>query len=104
MTLIPSIPLQAAEKPKEPEPCADCRAADKKLNDTYNRVLKTHEGDKLFLEKLKKSQRAWLAFRDAELEALYPAENKKLEYGTVNGSISLPKERFAWEAVNRQGE
>jgi uncharacterized protein YecT (DUF1311 family) len=65
--------------------CADndYASADKKLNEVYQQVLKQYATDSAFIAKLKVAQRAWLAFRDAELQALYPAENKPAEYGSA---------------------
>jgi uncharacterized protein YecT (DUF1311 family) len=65
--------------------CADNEyaSADKKLNEVYQQVLKQYATDSAFIAKLKVAQRAWLAFRDAELQALYPAENKPAEYGSA---------------------
>ena len=35
------------------------------------------------MQKLKAAQKAWLAFRDAQLQAMYPAADKQAEYGSV---------------------
>jgi uncharacterized protein YecT (DUF1311 family) len=60
-------------------------AADAELNRVYQRILREYEDDAVFIEKLRKAQRAWLAFRDAELEALYPhlEEDALAHYGSV---------------------
>jgi uncharacterized protein YecT (DUF1311 family) len=58
-------------------------AADKELNQVYQQVLHKYAKDTVFVAKLKAAQKAWLAFRDAELEARYPANDKSLEYGSV---------------------
>ncbi|HUA78945.1 MAG TPA: lysozyme inhibitor LprI family protein [Dyella sp.] len=47
-------------------------AADKELNQVYQQVLKKHAANKAFVAKLKAAQKAWLAFRDAELAARFP--------------------------------
>ena len=62
--------------------CADAafQAADAKLNDIYQRSLKRVEGmgsekpydAQSFVEALRKSQRAWVAFRDADCKDLVP--------------------------------
>lgn len=62
--------------------CDAARKADVELNAVYQAVLKKSAGDKVFTAKLKAAQRAWLAFRDAELAARYPAEDKS-EYGSI---------------------
>jgi uncharacterized protein YecT (DUF1311 family) len=63
--------------------CGQFHKADVALNETYSKVLKEYANDQQFIAKLKAAQKAWLAFRDAELEALYPKDNKQAEYGTV---------------------
>src|SRR5215471_10453531 len=40
--------------------------ADAKLNQVYKRILHDYAQDKLFLDKLKAAQRAWITFRDAQ--------------------------------------
>ena len=56
---------------------------DGKLNRVYQAILSQYKEDRDFLEKLRKAQRAWLNFRDAELEARFPAEQKQAHYGSV---------------------
>jgi uncharacterized protein YecT (DUF1311 family) len=58
-------------------------AADKELNQVYQQVLAKYAANKAFVAKLRTAQKAWLAFRDAELEARYPASDKQTEYGSV---------------------
>ena len=43
--------------------------ADKSLNASYKQIKKLYASDLQFLAKLTASQRAWLKFRDAELDA-----------------------------------
>lgn len=64
--------------------CAEFKKADESLNKTYKKILADYKDEKAFLEKLKKAQRAWLAYRDAHLEAIYPEEDKTY-YGSVFG-------------------
>lgn len=72
-------------------------AADKELNQVYQQVLKKHAANKVFIAKLKAAQKAWLAFRDAELAARYPEDNS--QYGSVypmcaNGALeTLTRQR-----------
>ncbi|RYZ47353.1 MAG: DUF1311 domain-containing protein [Proteobacteria bacterium] len=55
------------------ESCAEFLKTDKELNDTYKEIQTKYKADSIFLKKLKKAQTAWIAFRDAHLEAVYPA-------------------------------
>lgn len=65
--------------------CGEFKKADAELNRTYKKILSEYKGDKIFLEKLKKAQRAWLTYRDAHIESAYPVEDKAAEYGSVYG-------------------
>ncbi|WP_374562107.1 lysozyme inhibitor LprI family protein [Ideonella sp.] len=61
----------------------DMRRADERLNAVYQAVLKKHQADTSFVRKLQAAQRAWLAWRDAEMEALYPGRADPAAYGSV---------------------
>lgn len=61
--------------------------ADRILNETYLSVRKSYAHDALFLAKLQKAQRAWLAYRDAQIEAHYPlakGESSLHKYGSIH--------------------
>ncbi len=62
---------------------ADASAADAELNRVYQQLLSKLAGDEDAIKKLRVAQRAWVAFRDAQLDALFPAENKQTEYGSM---------------------
>jgi len=49
--------------------------ADKELNRVYNELRKVKKEDKLFLKNLKKSQKAWIVFRDLDLKAQFTCES-----------------------------
>jgi hypothetical protein len=49
----------------------------------YSQILRQHAGDDVFISKMRAAQTAWERFRDAHLEALYPAEDKQLVYGSA---------------------
>jgi len=63
--------------------CKQYERADAELNNVYKQVLSEYAKDTEFIEKLKAAQRAWVAFRDAHLESIYPAKDKLAEYGSV---------------------
>jgi uncharacterized protein YecT (DUF1311 family) len=60
----------------------DFQSADKELNAVYTAVLEQHKTNTKFLEKLKAAQRAWLKWRDAEMEAVYPEKDDPSYYGS----------------------
>jgi uncharacterized protein YecT (DUF1311 family) len=62
--------------------CAGFKQADALLNKTYNQVLTEYSKNAVFIRKLKMAQRAWIAYRDAQLEAQYPEPDKRGAYGS----------------------
>ena len=58
------------------------KQADAELNKTYQQVLTKYANDPQRLDPIKNAERAWLAFRDAEIEALFP-EDRRPERGSV---------------------
>ena len=78
--------------------CAALNKADAELNAVYSAILKKNTDDKRFIDALKTAQRAWVAFRDAEMAARYPARDKG-EYGSAfdlcwcNGLAELTRQR-----------
>jgi uncharacterized protein YecT (DUF1311 family) len=60
----------------------EAASADAQLNDVY-RTLLQKTTDTTTATKIKVSERAWIAYRDAYLDAMYPAENKQAEYGSA---------------------
>jgi uncharacterized protein YecT (DUF1311 family) len=61
---------------------SDAKKADDELDRTYRQLLKKVARDPVALQKIRAAQKAWVAFRDAQIAALYPSENKQ-QYGTV---------------------
>ncbi|MFZ0479123.1 MAG: lysozyme inhibitor LprI family protein [Terriglobales bacterium] len=61
---------------------SDAKSADDELNKTYQQLLKKATGDPVALQKIRAAQKAWVAFRDAQIAALYPSEDKQ-QYGSA---------------------
>jgi uncharacterized protein YecT (DUF1311 family) len=90
---VESVELQAqhdgqtlTQRDLDQDAGASFKAADVELNQVYQDIRRRYRDEPLFLEKLKLAQRAWLKFRDAELEALYPLASDG-DPLTVYGSI-----------------
>lgn len=45
--------------------------ADRELNEVFTALVRKDDSDQDFVRKLRRAQRAWIAFRDAELDATY---------------------------------
>lgn len=56
--------------------------ADKELNDTYQKILKEYKTDTAFIINLKKAQKLWIQFRDAEMKMKFP-DREPGYYGSV---------------------
>ena len=82
----------------------DFDKADAKLNKLYQLARARHKGESLFLQKFQKAQQAWLAFRDAHMEARYPAADKRAEYGSVYSMCHWTEMAELTEARNKQLE
>ena len=65
------------------EASEEYRKADIELNNVYQKILTEYKSDSIFIHRLKKTQKIWVSYRNAELEMKFPAENKQLEYGSV---------------------
>jgi uncharacterized protein YecT (DUF1311 family) len=57
--------------------------ADSTLNAVYAQLVATYRSDTVALRKLRAAQHAWLVFRDAQVEATYPAVERQKAYGSV---------------------
>ncbi|PZP52085.1 MAG: DUF1311 domain-containing protein [Pseudopedobacter saltans] len=61
--------------------------AEERLNTVYKRILELYKKDTLFISKMRKAERLWIQFRDAEIEMKYPHMGT-LDYGQ-EGRICL---------------
>ena len=62
--------------------CNSAKKSEVRMNKLYQQILKEYQKDKVFIAKFKKAQKAWILYRDAEIEAEYPTRPGEL-YGTV---------------------
>jgi uncharacterized protein YecT (DUF1311 family) len=84
VVLTPLSALTQTQAEMDREACGEYQKADAELNRVYQQVLGEYKADILFVEKLRVAQRAWLAYRDAQLGALYPARDPQRAYGSVH--------------------
>jgi len=57
--------------------------ADAELNEVYRKVLAEAGKQEEAVTKIKAAERARIAYRDAYMDAMYPAKNKQAEYGSI---------------------
>jgi uncharacterized protein YecT (DUF1311 family) len=74
-----------AKNQMEINSCAadEAKRADAELNRVYSELLVKAKKDALVVSKIKAAERSWIAYRDAYIEAMYPAANKQAAYGSV---------------------
>lgn len=92
VTLLLALPISASRQESSPKvnSCFDkattqaemnaCAAdalnkADAEMNRVYQQLLKKHAGQEDYINRLKLAQEAWVKFRDAHIEFLYPHVN-----------------------------
>jgi uncharacterized protein YecT (DUF1311 family) len=95
--LIASLPGRAQDSPRylacnkkaktqgEINACANEEAerVDAELNDVYRKLLSKAATEPEAVAKIKAAERAWIAYRDAYMDAMYPAKDKQAEYGSI---------------------
>jgi uncharacterized protein YecT (DUF1311 family) len=61
----------------------EARRADNDSDEIYRLLLSKAASQPEAVAKIKAAERAWVAYRDAYMDAMYPAENKPVEYGSI---------------------
>lgn len=81
------------------------KQADDTLNQVYSQILITYKDDQLFIVKLSDAELAWIAFRDAEVDAVNAAENKRIRYNELAPLAGdIEKIRLTWARVEQLKE
>lgn len=86
LCLLLSVPLCAsAQSQGEMNDDANKKfeQADRELNAVYQQILREYKSDPTFITRMKAAQRLWIQWRDAEMKAIFPAKDERLEYGSV---------------------
>ncbi|MGH9734177.1 MAG: lysozyme inhibitor LprI family protein [Candidatus Acidiferrales bacterium] len=65
--------------------CANEEAhrAEAQLDKTYQQLLTLANKDPMAIAKIKKAEAIWISYRQAYIDAMYPANDKQAEYGTM---------------------
>jgi uncharacterized protein YecT (DUF1311 family) len=76
---------QQAKTQADLNACANDQAvrADAQLDRVYSKLLAVAAKENGAAEKVRAVRQAWTAYRDAYMEAMYPAANKQAEYGSI---------------------
>jgi uncharacterized protein YecT (DUF1311 family) len=84
MAICPWLALAGGvDKAPPVDDAIDYQAAAAEMEQLYTLIIQRFKGDAVFVTKLRAAQLAWRRFRDAQLEALYPAADKQLAYGSA---------------------
>jgi len=75
---------EKAKTQAEMNACANQEAGrvDVELNNVYRKLVSKAASQPETLTKIKAAERAWVAYRDAYIDAMYPAKDKQAEYGS----------------------
>jgi uncharacterized protein YecT (DUF1311 family) len=78
------VPSWAQSQPEINERTGkEYEAADLQMNKLYKQIVTKHKGETLFLQKLEKSQKAWVVYRDAQMAASFPIKgDPHVNYGS----------------------
>ena len=86
ITLAFNISIGAAAQSQtemNQEACGKYKKADVELNKIYQQILRDYASYKNFIQRMRSAQRAWMAFRDAHVNSIYPDPSPQA-YGSVN--------------------
>ncbi len=81
--ILSAVTLAQTQAGMSKAACDEYTKTDAELNTIYRQVLRERQADAPFTRKMRAAQRAWIAYRDAHLAALYPATDTPREYGSV---------------------
>ena len=101
LSIISSFAVAETRDEMKDETCNELKIAETELNEAYNKIMVEYRTDPVFLGKLKKAQIAWISYRDAHIESLYPAMDKVSEYGSAYGMcFCRAKKQFTEERTS----
>lgn len=72
----------------------ELKRADAELNTAYQALLAKRKSDAVAVAKTRDAQRAWVKFRDAHMQEVFPAANPQVAYGSMFGMM-YPLEQAA---------
>jgi uncharacterized protein YecT (DUF1311 family) len=82
--------------------CANEEAirVDSELNRVYKLLLSKVRGNPLATAKIKAAQKAWIRYRDAYIQAMYPESDKQAKYGSIFPmEVDLLGAKLSWQQI-----
>jgi uncharacterized protein YecT (DUF1311 family) len=64
------------------EACDEYKKADTEMNAVYQRITREYARDRGFIAAIRKAQLAWIRYRDAQLDAIFPGDPS--QYGSIS--------------------
>jgi uncharacterized protein YecT (DUF1311 family) len=64
------------------EACGEYKKADAEMNWAFGLIMRNYRGNQSFVSAMRRAQLAWLRYRDAQLESIFPGDARK--YGSIN--------------------
>lgn len=64
------------------KPAANYKKADAEMNQAYGLIMGNYRGDRAFISAMRKAQLAWIRYRDAHVESIFPGDAS--QYGSIN--------------------
>lgn len=61
----------------------ELKLSEQTMDSVFTAVVEKYDDSPDFIVRLKKAQKAWISYRDAHLESMYPGKNKRANYGSV---------------------
>jgi len=61
----------------------EAKRVNDELNAVYKLLLTKVRDNSIATAKIQMAQKAWVTYRDAYIDAMYPAKNKQAEYGSI---------------------
>lgn len=61
----------------------EAQRAEEQLNKTYQQLMTLAKKDPIAITKIEKAEAIWISYRNAYIDAMYPANDKQAEYGTM---------------------
>ncbi len=76
---------ERAKTQTEMNACAgnEAKRIDTELNEVYRRLLSQATSQDGAVAKIRVAEEAWVTYRDAYMDAMYPAKNKQAAYGSI---------------------
>lgn len=62
--------------------CSAYKQADREMNQAYQTILRDYRKDREFVAAMRKAQLAWISYRDAHLNSIFPGDRS--QYGSIN--------------------